>query len=103
MSQWTDDMVIAHGRQLSITDMKQLEGLLHPFTDFIYPVVPTSIKDTNIGEQIQKNENKMQDPRPLSFEDPHLEAKLFPHLFPHGKGSWRKESNAITLGAYHKM
>ena len=103
MPQWTDDMVIAHGGQLSIADIKQLEGLLYPSTEFIYPVVPISIKDINIGEQIQKNENKLHNPRPLSFEDPHLEAKLFPHLFPHGKGSWRKESNAITLGAYHRM
>ena len=79
-----DRLVIAHGRQLSITDIKQLEGLLYPCTEFIYPVVPTSIKDVNIGEQIQKNENKLHDPRPLSFEDPHLEVKLFPHLFPCG-------------------
>ena len=43
MPQWTDDMVIAHGGQLSIADIKQLEGLLYPSTEFIYPVVPTSI------------------------------------------------------------
>ena len=52
MPQWTDDMVIAHGGQLSIADIKQLEGLLYPYTEFIYPVVPISIKDINIGEQI---------------------------------------------------
>ena len=103
MPQWIDDMVIAHGGQLSIPDIKELEGLLYPSKDFIYPVVPISMKDLNIGEQIEKNERKLHDPKPLSFEDPHLEAKLFPHLFPHGKGSWRKEPCAITLGAYHKM
>ena len=103
MPKWTDDMVIAHGGQLPVKDIKQLEGLLYPSRDFIHPVVPTSIKDINIGEQIQKKKNKMHDVRPLSYKDLHLEAKLFPHLFPYGKGSWRRELNALTIGAYHKM
>jgi hypothetical protein len=32
-----------------------------------------------------------------------LEAKLFPHLFPYGKGSWYWQQNALTIGKYHKM
>lgn len=39
----------------------------------------------------------------LSFEDPDLEAKLFPHLFPYGMGSWQRMKGGITLGAYTKM
>ena len=66
-------------------------------------MVPTSIKNLNIGEKIEKKENELHLPKPLSFEDPYLEAKLFPHLYAYGKGSWRREPNAITLGAYHKM
>ena len=54
MPQWTDDMVIAHWGQLSIPDIKELESLLYPSKDFIYPVVPISMKDLNIGEQIEK-------------------------------------------------
>ena len=103
MQKWTDDMVIAHGGQLPIKDIANLEGLLYPCTQFRYLVVPTSIKDLNIGEQIEKVKNKPHDAKSLSFDDPHLEAKLFPHLFTYGKGSWKKESYAITLGAYHKM
>ena len=61
------------------------------------------MKDLNIGEQIQKVKNKPHDAKSLSFDDPHLEAKLFPHLFPYGKGSWKKKSYTITLGAYNKM
>ena len=45
MPKWTDDMVIAHGGQLPMKDIANLEGLLYPLTQFIYPVLPTSIKD----------------------------------------------------------
>ena len=103
MPKWTDDMVIAHGGQLPIKDIANFEGLLYPSTQFIHPVLPTSIKDLNIGEQIEKVRNKPYNAKSLSFDDPHLEAKLFPHLFLYGKGSWKKESYATTLGAYHKM
>jgi hypothetical protein len=39
----------------------------------------------------------------LSYGDEHLEEKLFPHLFPYGKGSWYWEKNALTIRKYHKM
>ena len=81
---WTYDMVIAHGGQL--------EGLLYPSKDFINPVVPTLIKDINIGEQIEKMKRTK-----------YMMQNLFPHLFPYGKGSWRRELNALTIETYHKL
>lgn len=41
-------------------------------------------------------------PNKLLSSDENLEAKLFPHLFPDGKGSWSKQNFAYTLGQYHK-
>ena len=55
MPKWTDDMVIAHGGQLPIKDIANLEGLLYSSTQFIYPALPTSIKDLNIGEQYKRS------------------------------------------------
>ena len=48
---------------------------------------------------------------PLTYYDMHLEAKLFPHLFPNGKGGWRWQHDGddddnkknITFGQYIKL
>lgn len=44
----------------------------------------------------------MQSPEILKSSDENLEAKIFPHMFPDGFGSWHKQKNALTLGQYHK-
>ena len=104
---WTSNMVVAHGGQHSAYKTENQEGLLFPSTQFIQPVIPTCIGEFNIWTQTEKAKSSVQSSKPkaapLSYEDPDLEAKLFPHLYPYGTGSWRKEYQAITLGAFHKM
>ena len=100
-------MVVAHCGQHSKHEIENEEGVLFPSSQFITPIVAMYIHEVSIGTQIQKpstsSKNTKSAPKPLSFEDPALEAKLFPHLFPYGKGSWQRMLGGITLGAYHKM
>ncbi len=39
----------------------------------------------------------------LSYGDKDLEAKIFPHLYPHGLGSWYRTAGALTIGAFHEL
>ena len=52
---------------------------------------------------IRETADKVGEAQVLSYRDEHLMAKLFPHLFPYGKGSWYWQQNALTIGKYHKM
>ena len=83
------DLKIAKGGQLSVADLEKQEGLLFPADKFISPVKPTNIHDVQIGEEIlRETADKFGEAQILSYGDEHLEAKLFPHLYPYGKGSW---------------
>jgi hypothetical protein len=60
--------------------------------------------DVQIGEELLwETADKVGEAQVLSYGDEHLEANLFPHLFPYGKGSWYWEKNALTIRKYHKI
>jgi hypothetical protein len=96
---FTKDLKIAKGGQLSVADLEKQEGLLFPADKFISPVEPTNIHDVQIGEELLwETADKVGEAQVLSYWDEHLEAKLFPHLFPYGKGSWYWKKMLLLLG-----
>jgi len=51
-----------------------------------------------IGEEVlRETAAKVGEAQVLSYGDEHLEAKLFPHLFPYGKGSWYWRKKMLLL------
>ena len=101
---FTKDLKIAKGGQLLVADLEKQEGLLFPADKFTSPVEPTNIHDVQIGEEVlRETADKFGEAQVLSYGDEHLEAKLFTHLSPYGKGSWYWKTNALTIGKYHKM
>ncbi len=101
---WTPDMEIVHGGQLPASAVSKMEGLVFPSSAFNQPKVPTALEEITIGENILKNQPDIPKVQPIRFDDEHLEAKIFTHLFPFGSGSWAaSKQNGISLGAYHKI
>ncbi len=101
---WTPDLEITHGGQLPISEISKMEGLVFPSSAFNQPKVPIPIEEVTIGETIRKEPGHLPKPEPLRYDDDDLEAKVFPHLYPYGTGSWTSsKQNGLTLGAYHKV
>ena len=109
----TPDMHIQDDGPVSASHLKRQRGLLFPAQSVQGPKAPVDIGTVKIGKHLAlsaANSNKKDDPyarvETVTYSDPNLEAKIFPHLFPYGFGSWKRpasKTTAFTLGAYHKL
>ena len=99
----TGDLKIMNDGQLSASDLDRKTGLLIPSDKFNSPKEPCDLDTIVLGKAVERSKD-MPKVQEITYGDPHLEAKLFPHLFPYGEGSWKKykEVQALTMGHYHK-
>ena len=78
--------------------LKSKKACFSPADKFISPVEPTNIHDVQIGEEVlRETADKVGEAQVLSYGDENLEAKLFPHLFLYGKGSWYWKKMLLLL------
>ena len=106
LSSKTADITFAIDGQLPVSEIKKQEGLLFPANDIPAPMKPIQLSDMVIGKEMKMTSDPLQDyakEHPIRYTDECLEAKIFPHLFPYGQGSWFPKSNALTIGQYHKL
>lgn len=59
-------------------------------------------QDQTVRNFTRQHGDNIQNLINLSYSDPYLDAKVFPHLFPFGLGSWQKK-RAFPIGKYYKM
>ena len=97
----TMDLNILNDGQLSSCDISKKSGLLIPADKFNAPKEPCNLDDVVIGKAVERK-NDAPKVKYITYGDLDLEAKIFPHLFPFGKGSWSHQKGALTLGHYHK-
>ncbi len=116
----TDDLSISDDGPVAASVINQKAVCCSQLIFQMFPKMPVDVSQIEIGKQVsQKSEknNKVSegctDPSApkvgsydtLTYGDEALEAKVFPHLFPHGRGSWyyKGRKSGLTIGAYHKL
>ena len=103
----TQDLTVMNDGQLPASVIEKRNGLIIPAAAFNTPKEPCSLDNVVIGQAVSRTEKSMEAPevQKITYGDPDLEAKLFPHLFPYGKGSWYhlpKDTPGLTMEFYHK-
>ncbi len=114
----TNDLSIMDDGAIPASQLNLQGGLVFPAE--ISATKPYDVNDIEIGKQVarsdtstisSKTEQLPSQPsvpnggtyESLTYGDASLEAKVFPHLFPYGQGSWHRKKNSLTIGAYHKL
>ncbi|CAC5411251.1 unnamed protein product [Mytilus coruscus] len=105
MPQCTTDITFEGTGQISQSEIKQSSRLIIPSENVVPPI--SNGDSYVVGESVsrtvhQSNGSDFKPTAKLLSSDENLEAKVFPHLFPDGHGSWSKQKQALTLGQYHK-
>jgi hypothetical protein len=63
---------------------------------------PADERETATRAELAAAARNVQELSNVTLGDPHLDAKLFPHLYPYGSGSHRSETASVGLGKYLK-
>ncbi|CAC5390818.1 unnamed protein product [Mytilus coruscus] len=102
----TDNVVLETKGSISQEALDKSKGLIIPADNIIKPNQQSDyyILGNSISREVHSTTVLPANSQPdhLYSSDKNLEAKVFPHLFPDGSGSWSKQKNALTLGQYHK-
>ena len=96
----TSDLKVMDDGQLPAAEINKQQGLLLPADNFKTPDAPCHLSEVTAGKQVTRpdaaqDKDALPSVEKLSYGDPHLEAKLFPHLFPHGSGSFFSRHQAL--------
>ncbi|RNA01445.1 ATP-dependent DNA helicase pif1 [Brachionus plicatilis] len=59
--------------------------------------------DSKIGYSVEKDKNNEYKKVKIYSNDSDTEAKIFPHLFPNGKGYFERSCNSVTLAQYFRI